>query len=219
MKLIKPSYKIETPINRINILKTLELFGRVCYKSEGLITEDSSSKFVKMIVNKGHISVVDHVYISVRFIVNRGFTHELIRHRIAAYSQESTRFCNYIKDKFNGHITFIIPPHLDITPGVYNDTSTSIKVGNSFLWAHHMLDCESVYNSAIKNNWKPQEARGLLPIDLKTEIIMTANLTEWLHVFRLRTDPAAHPQMREIMIPLSKEFENELPEIFKKEDK
>lgn len=215
MRLIKPSYEILSDFNRNTILKNLELYGRVCYKSEDRITDESAPKFVKMISEKGHLSIFDHEYISVRFIVNRGFTHELVRHRIAAYSQESTRWCNYTKDKFGGHITFIIPPHLDIDSGMVNSyDSMPYKDLNSILWLNHMLTCEAAYNAAIKSGWKSQEARGLLPIDLKTEIIMTANLTEWKHVFKLRTDEAAHPQMREIMIPLYNEFKIRLPEIF-----
>ena len=214
MRLIKPSYEILSDFNRNIKIKNLELYGRVCYKSEDRITDESAPKFVKMISEKGHLSIFDHVFISVRFIVNRGFTHELVRHRIAAYSQESTRWCNYTKEKFGGHITFIIPPHLSINHGIYSHDYEIQAIGKEFLWLHHMLACETAYNQAIQSGWKSQEARGLLPIDLKTEIIMTANLTEWKHVFKLRTDEAAHPQMREIMIPLYNEFKIKLPEIF-----
>jgi len=217
MRLIKPSYKIESKFNRQTILRQLELFGRVCYKSEERITADSAARFVKMIVEKGHTSIFDHVSVSVRFISNRGFTHELVRHRLAAYSQESTRYCNYSKDKFRGHTTFIIPPFLEIEPGIYCEDDWHLwEHTNERHWMEHMILCEKAYNGAIARNWKPQEARGLLPIDLKTEIIITANLTEWLHIFKLRTSAAAHPQMRELMIPLLRDkFQKTLPEIFK----
>lgn len=221
MRLIKSYYKIEHGLNRADILKRLELFGRVCYKSEDRITDESAAKFVRLISEKRHLSIFDHAYVSVRFVVNRGFTHELVRHRLAAYSQESTRFCNYSKVKFGGHVTFIIPPFLDVEPGIYDVNDYRVwEVGtDNGLWLDSMLQCENSYHKALERGWSPQEARGLLPIDLKTEIIMTANLTEWKHVFKLRASHAAHPQMREIMIPLLAEFSIELPEIFEKEVK
>lgn len=217
MKLIKPSYKIESEFNREKILKMLELCGRVCYKSEDKITENSASKFVQMICKKNHESVLEHISISVRFIVNRGFTHELVRHRIASFSQESTRYCNYSTNKFDNNITFIIPPQINIESGIYSEHEYphhTLNYEKENLWFQHMLRCEIAYKTAINQSWKPQEARGLLPIDLKTEIIITANLREWKHIFKLRTSDTAHPQMREIIIPLYNEFKQILPEIF-----
>lgn len=214
MKLIKPSYTILTPINRIEILKLLELAGRTCWKSENKITEDSCSKFVKNILGKNHLSVIEHVSIGVRLIVDRGFLAEITRHRLASYSVESTRYVRY-KDLVS--VTYIIPPWVNIEPGEY----TSIKDINctpDYMWYESLRIAERYYSCLLENGWTPQQARSVLPNSLKTEIVMTANLREWKHVFDLRCDKSAHPQMREIMIPLREDFHRELPEIFTKGD-
>lgn len=207
MELIKPSYEIISFPN--NCSKFLELCGRVCYKSEDRITECSADKFCSMIAKNQHLSVLEHASATVRFIVNRGFTHELVRHRIASFSQESTRYCNYNKKG----IRFIIPPWTqDIIPSYLNDTN-DIKQNLSIqskIWLEAMLNAEAAYKRLIDLGRKPQEARGVLPIDLKTEIIMTANIREWMHVFKMRASKKAHPQMQEIMYPLLQEFSTKL---------
>ncbi len=208
MKIIKPSYEILTPIDRVQILKHIELCGRVCYKSEEKMTEDSASGFVSMIQNRNHESVLEHFSISVRFICNRGFTHELVRHRIASFSQESTRYCNYSKDKFGNEITVIEPAWFE------NDMFANSIEGRKIRWADAMKYAEKCYFDLIEAGMKPQYARGVLPIDLKTEIVITANLREWKHIFKLRNSKAAHPSMQELMGPLQEEFHKNLPEIF-----
>lgn len=216
MKLIKPSYEILSEINREKILKMIESAGRICYKSEKKITEESASKFVTIIVNKEHTSVIEHFNITVKFICDRGVTHELIRHRLASYSQESTRYCNYSKDKFDNQLTFILPCWFtDIKEGNYFFKDIKKINTDEELWVHSMLQAENNYLDLIKKaKWTPQQARSVLPNSLKTEIVMTANLREWLWVFKKRCAKDAHPQIREIMIPLKKELNKILPEIY-----
>lgn len=215
MILVKPSYEILTELERIAILKKIEKAGRTCYKSNSEYTEKTGSEFLKNIVKKGHLSVIEHVSITVKFICDRGVTHELVRHRLASYSQESTRYCNY-----SGGLTFIIPSWFEfiplrIKPGQYNSDDFFYKdLTTDKLWFNHMLQTELNYISLLKSGWTPQQARSILPNSLKTEIVMTANLREWKHVFKMRCDKAAHPQIREIMLPLRKELEKVLPEIY-----
>lgn len=286
MKIIKPSFEI---IDEPDALKKIELCGRVCYKSENRITEDSAEKFVKNLIKRGHESVLEHAQIimsvddmdahkfreindeiynrfgwvnmlrmthqnkryiisgnvrmwrdfmrcvspaviftplellhgvlfddvnktpsintttaeiitaeelqgddelnthateTVRFIVDRGISHEIVRHRTASFSQESTRYCNY-----SGDITFIAPPFACLE------------------WVKAMEYAEKSYNTMINKGMTPQQARAVLPNSTKTEIIMTATRDCWKHFFDLRTAAAAHPQMREITVPLFEEIE------------
>lgn len=203
MKIISPSYEIMTPINGLEMLKHLELAGRVCYKSEDKITDESCKKFTKMIKTRKHESVLEHCSVSVRFICNRGFTHELVRHRVASFSQESTRYVNYSKGKHGSEITVIVPPNF-----------STWEVEARLEWEYAMEDCERRYMRLLELGRSPQEARGVLPIDVKTEIVITANLREWMHIFDLRCSSNAHPSMQELMIPLRAEFKQELPELF-----
>jgi len=155
---------------------------------------------------------------SVKFICDRGVSHELVRHRPVSYSQESTRYCNYSKDKFSNHVTFIIPPWCDIHEGEYNTNQYNICKGTvNKYWFRHMLESEFNYKLLLDKGWSPQQARSVLPNSLKTEIIVSTNLKEWIHIFNLRalgTTGAPHPQMLEIMQPLYDEFRNLFPEIF-----
>lgn len=207
MDLIKPSHKILFISSEP--LKMIEIAGRICYKSEDKITEGSAEKFVKMVIKKGHHSVIEHAFMSVRFICDRGVTHEIVRHRLAAYSQESTRYCNY-----KGGVTFIIPPWVDIKEGNY--PTSGICTGNwaTNRWFNAMYEAEYAYIALLGGKWSPQQARSVLPNSLKTEIIMTCNLREWMHVFSLRTSKVAHPQMQELMCPLLKEVKTLVPIIF-----
>lgn len=213
MILIKPSYEIMTPVNRKGILKLLELAGRVCYKSEGSITEDSCIGFVQKIQSRNHLSVIEHCSLTVRFVIDRGVSHELVRHRLCSFSQESTRYCNYSKDKFGKHVTFIIPPWVKITPGEYTAIK-DLKLTPDYAWYESIRISERYYFCLLEHGWTPQQARSVLPNSLKTEIVVTANLREWQHILSLRCHDSAHPQMREIMIPLRDELHLELPEIF-----
>jgi len=212
MRLIKPSFEIWTTDEEFKLmLERIERAGRVCYKSENKITEESAEKFIKGIIKKGHLSVIEHCNVTVKIICDRGVTHELVRHRLASYSQESTRFCNY-----SGGVTFIIPPWMKTEPGEYHFFYNHYDEDHSpeYQWFCHMLNCECAYQNMISNGWSPQQARSVLPNSLKTEIVMTANLREWKHIFDLRCSEKAHPQMREIMVPLREEFVKKLPVIF-----
>lgn len=210
MILVKPSYEIlDVPTN----CRLIELAGRTCYKSEDRITEDSADKFVAMIRDRGHESVLEHEKMTVRFICDRGVSHEIVRHRLASFSQESTRYCDYTK----GHLTFVIPPWLDpeVTPGVYEDRFMAARGASAtMIWLHCVSDAERHYKELRAEGWKPEEARSVLPNSLKTEIVVTANLREWRLIFKQRTAAAAHPQMRELMIPLLQEMKQLLPAVF-----
>jgi thymidylate synthase (FAD) len=195
MILVKPSHEIITPVDGVRILRSIERAGRTCYKSEAKITEDSAERFVAGIIKSGHHSVLEHEYISVRFICDRGVTHEIVRHRIAAYSQESTRYCNYGKLG----IRFIIPGDFKLE----EDDMELLKM------------IEAHYNKCLNEKHRtPQQARYFLPNGLKTEIVMTVNIREWRHVLNLRCAKTAHPQMRELMLPLLQDFKELIPVLF-----
>lgn len=197
MRIIKPSFEI-LHIPSEDDIRLIEAIGRVCYKSEDKITGESWKRFLKTIVDKGHESVLEHSRITVRFICDRGVSHELVRHRLASFSQESTRYVNYGgKD-----IEYILPPELVQDADRYHQCAT--------LFEH----CEDVYKSLLAHGHAPQIARAVLPIALKTEIIVTANIREWRHILKLRTSKAAHPQIRELMIPLLEEFKKQIPVVF-----
>lgn len=202
MKEIRPSFEIMDDIDGAKILQKLERCGRVCYKSEDKITEGSAEKFIGMILKSGHESVLEHEKLTVKFICDRGVTHEIVRHRIASYSQESTRYCNYSKDKFGNELTFI-------RPCFWADDSEEYAV-----WKQAMEELEKSYVKLISLGAKPEEARSILPNSLKTEIVCTMNLREWRHFFRLRTAERAHPQIREISVALLDELKKRIPVIF-----
>lgn len=207
MNLIKPSHEILNYSQ--NALELIELAGRTCYKSEDKITEDSAAKFVYMVTKRGHHSVIEHASVTVKIICGRGVTHEIVRHRLASYSQESTRYCNY-----KGGVTFIIPPWVDIYPGEYDFLTDSPLKKTDWVWYISMLKAERDYKGLLNLNWSPQQARSVLPNSLKTEIVMTANVREWRHIFTLRCSKASHPQMREVMIPLLHSMREVIPIIF-----
>lgn len=202
MKMVKPGFVIETPIDSDRILKQIESAGRTAYKSEDKITQDSARDFAAMIIRLGHESVLEHVSITVRVIADRGVTHEIVRHRIASYTQESTRYCNYSKGKFGGEITVIEPFFWEKGSEKYN------------LWKNAMVAAEAAYTALIQQGASAQEARSVLPNSLKTEIVMTMNLRQWRHFFKLRTHVSSHPQMREVVVPLLDEFKKLLPSLF-----
>jgi thymidylate synthase (FAD) len=198
MQVINQSYQILTKIDNNLIMSLIELAGRTAYKSEDKITESSSKLFIEKILKLGHESVIEHYNLTIKFITDRGITHEIVRHRLVSYTQESTRYCNYSKKG----ITFIKPVFWNIDSFQYNQ------------WEAFMGDCEVVYNTLIENYSTPQEARSVLPNSLKTEIICTANIREWRHILKLRTSSSAHPQMRALMLPLLKELKEKLPTLF-----
>ena len=212
MKLTRASYEILSPVGE-SMLTNLELAGRVCYKSEDRITPESSKSFIAMLVKKGHESVLEHEKITVRFICDRGVSHELVRHRIASFSQESTRYCNY-----KGGVEFIVPLWItdEQIEEVRNATPCSYIKGDTatYRWYASLEQNEHTYLQLIKEGWQAQQARSVLPNSLKTEIVVTANLREWRTIFKQRTSEAAHPQMRELMMPLLAELKTTLPVVF-----
>ncbi|MGN1090273.1 MAG: FAD-dependent thymidylate synthase [Huintestinicola sp.] len=202
MRIIQPYFEFIGSFDGAQMLKNIELCGRVCYKSEDRITEDSAAKFISMILKSGHESVLEHEKITVRMVCDRGVTHEIVRHRIASYSQESTRYCNYTKDKFGSEITFI-------RPYFWAEDDEKYQV-----WKNTLQEIENAYMKLTELGAKPEEARSILPNSVKTEIMVTMNIREWRHFFRLRTSPKAHPQMREIACPMLEEFKKKIPVLF-----
>lgn len=198
MKIVEQEWDfVEESPDGLAMLKKIEQAGRICYKSESKITDESAKKFVAGIIKSGHYSVIEHCSISVKILCDRGVTHELVRHRLASFSQESTRYCNYGKDKFGGQITFVQPSFelLDIDKSL-------------------LAVIESHYLLRMEQGLTPQEARYFLPNGLKTEIIVTANIREWRHIFALRTSPKAHPDIRKLTTNMLEDFQDHMPVLF-----
>ena len=240
MKVINASYEIlkpnmESRIARNGIYQDIETAGRTCYKSEANITPESAAKFVKRVVENGHEAMLEHASMTVRFIVDRGVSHELVRHRAASFAQESTRYCNYSQDKFGNEITVIAPVFYNEVPKVLKfeigqavakgtvdfnllaDISGNDLAFRYYVWLSSCLNSEKAYFDILKKGATPQEARAVLPNSLKTEVIMTANMREWRHFFKLRAAGETgkpHPQMLEVAVPLLKECQESFPELF-----
>ena len=202
MKIVKPSFEFVTPIDGSAILSRIEQCGRVCYKSEDRIKDGSAEAFCRGIIQRGHEAVLEHCSFTVKFICDRGVSHEIVRHRLAAYCQESTRYCNYSKGQFGGEITVIEPCFL--LPG-----TDAYRV-----WKGACERAETAYFDLLDIGLTPQEARAVLPNSLKTEICMTADIREWRHFFQLRCDTAAHPQMREIATQVLSAVREKIPVLF-----
>lgn len=220
MKLVKQSFEVNWHTLPSDIAKYIERAGRVCYKSEDKITDDSAINFCRRLIASGHESVLEHQSFTVKFITDRGVSHELVRHRIASFSQESTRYCNYSKNKFNNQVTFIIPCDLDLYEGSYDEYDNipngdfDINGTGRVLFFNSLVRAEKYYLKLIKIGWTPQQARAVLPNALKTEIVVTANLREWRTILKQRTSNKAHPQMRDLMLPLLDYLKKVLPPFF-----
>lgn len=239
MKIINASYEILSPnlngtiakVTEQAIYEQIERAGRTCYKSEDKITEGSAEKFVRGLIKRGHEAMLEHASITVRFTVDRGVSHELVRHRLASFAQESTRYCNYSQDKFGEEITVIEPCFFKDVPGkehIYECISWGNleKLCNEKItdaqqryvwWAKACIEAENSYFNMLSYGATPQEARAVLPNSLKTEVVMTANLREWRHFLKLRaagTTGKPHPQMLEVAVPLLKELQEKLPAVF-----
>ena len=205
MQAIKAYTQIYNDFDGQKILEKIEKVARTCYKSEGKIQEGSAAKIVASLIKSGHEAMLEHVSVTVKFVVDRGISHELVRHRLASFAQESTRYCNYSKDDFGSEITFIIPEYLDYKSAGWNT------------WKETMKACEDSYFKLLDIGLTPQEARAVLPNSLKTEVVMTANLREWRHFFKLRalgTTGKPHPQMLEVTVPLLEDFKQMIPVVF-----
>lgn len=209
MKIINASYEILRPKITVDAkdaeFQAIEGAGRTCYKSGEKITPESAVRFTEKIIGLNHEAMLEHAFMSVRFIVDRGISHEIVRHRMASFAQESTRYCNYSKDKFGNELTFIKPCFFEEGSTAYN------------CWEKVCQNAEDMYMSMIHMGLKPEEARCILPHSLKTELVMTANMREWRHFFRLRAAGETgrpHPQMLEVAVPLLKEVKAFMPELF-----
>ncbi len=198
MKVIKQKWEwIQKPIAPLELI---EIAGRTCYKSEKKITPDSSEKFVRALIKNGHESVIEHASASVKFVTNRGVTHELVRHRLCSFSQESTRYVRY-----GGEIEFISPVWFSVAAD---------NLAAQDIWKSAMNNAEKNYLKLLKYGWRPEQAREVLPNSLKAEIIVTANLREWRHVFKLRVSKAAHPQIKELLNSCLMGFQKTIPVLF-----
>lgn len=198
MRTVEAHVEFINPPEYAVVLDTIERVGRTCYKSEDKITEFSAEDFVRGLIKRGHEAMIEHGSVTLRFINDRGVSHEEVRHRIASYGQESTRYCNYSKEKFDGEVTYI-----DIERGMELDATVSrlpkdIKLAIIREWMQACLDAEEHYMNMLKLGATPQIARSVLNSSTKTEICITMNFREWRHFIRLRNDPTAHPQMREV---------------------
>ncbi len=205
MQAIKAYTQIYNDFDGQKMLEKIEQVARTCYKSEGKIQEGSAAKMVASLIKSGHEAMLEHASVTVKFVVDRGISHELVRHRLASFAQESTRYCNYSKDDFGSEITFIIPEYLEYKSEGWN------------IWKESMKQAEDAYFKMLDFELSPQQARAVLPNSLKTEVVMTANLREWRHFFKLRalgTTGKPHPQMLEVTVPLLEDMKNLIPVVF-----
>lgn len=222
MKIVKQGWEFMIVPNGMAMLELIENAGRTCYKSEKGINcnpEETTKRFIRNMIDSGHHSVIEHGHMSVRIITDRGVTHELVRHRLAEFSQESTRYCNYSKDKFGNEITIILPVWFY---DVDTENAQGHKLNNMATnrqlqytkWKVGCLHTELTYFDLLAHGQTPQEARSILPNSLKTEIVMTANCREMRHILNLRCSPKAHPQIRALMLDMLKGLHQEIPVIF-----
>lgn len=202
MKIVQPSVSIIDAPSKEELYRRIELAGRVCYKSEDKITEDSSETFIRNIIKRGHEAVIEHGSITAKVVCDRGVSHEIVRHRIASYCQESTRYCNYSKDSFGSEITVVEPVWLNL------------DCASRHIWKIACEFSETAYFDLLHEGRTPQEARAVLPNSLKTEIMITMNPREWRHFFKLRCSEAAHPDMRYVANMLYEMFVDNWPMLF-----
>lgn len=212
MQIIKAGYEIVDSLNGAEILKKIEKVARVCYKSEDMIGDGTAEKMVRALIKRNHLAMLEHFSFSVKFIVDRGVSHEIVRHRVASFAQESTRYCNY--GTKGGEITVIEPFYLMADSVNVSTDNWSERYG---AWVSACEEAEKSYLRMITDGASPQEARAVLPTSLKTEVVMTANLREWRHFFSLRACGSTgkpHPQMLEVAVPLLKELKELIPVVF-----
>ena len=207
MKIIDPTFEFISAPTRVAAYELISLAMSNCYRAELNATPKTPVEMVEKAVRIGHFSVLEHVYVSVNITCDRGVTHELVRHRLASYSQESTRYCNYAGEKFGRSLTFIRPSwaHGELS-------ATQLKMYGS--WEEAMRLAEAHYMDMLDFGASAQEARAVLPNSLATKIAMTANLREWAHVFKLRCDLPAHPDMRQTMKPIMLGMLDLYPSVF-----
>lgn len=211
MKLVNQSVELLEAIDGVQLLKNIELYGRTAYKSENLITEDSYIKFVtNVVLTKKHLSIIEHEKVTVKITTSRAIANEIVRHRIGSYTQSSTRYCNYSKSKFEDGILCVIPSWFNN----FEKSNNKQDAFNSLMWIDGLKNAEKLYLELIAHGLKAQEARGILPLDLQTEIIVTYNLRSWLHFFDMRCSKEAHPDMQILAKLALKLFYNNIPLLF-----
>jgi len=204
MKTVSPLYVILTDIKSTAFLKQIEIAARTCYKSEGLICEGSDEKLVKKLLYRKHEAMIEHApNISVKFTANRGFTHEIVRMRLASFAQESTRYVNYSKNQFGNEITVCVPDYIK-----------KLGADKMRLFEIAWRCSQNCYMSLVDSGVPAQIARDVLPIGVKADIVVTSNIRHWRHMLRLRTEKVAHPIMHELMRPLLKDFQEAIPVLF-----
>lgn len=201
MLLVEPEIQVEN-YDGIRIMKNIERACRTCYRSEGLITEDSYKKLLKNCINRGHESILEHEKITIRMRCDVGVYKDLTRHRFASFSIESTRYCNYGKDKFDRELKVIKPCNIDEDSNLYA------------FWKNTMERIEMNYLHMTDNGATPDQMRMILPHSTAAEVTMTANIREWRHILELRCSKAAHPAIRQLLIPLLLKFKEDMPELF-----
>jgi thymidylate synthase (FAD) len=227
MEAIKPTYEIVNEPNWDDVIIGLEKAIRTCYKSEKAINAGTADKLIRNIIKRGHESTLEHHSMTVRFVCDRGVSHELVRHRHCSFSQESTRYVNYAPNQVNnqGDMKFILPCWVDDdmlgswdTDKLFHDTTSyyecDMEYPPEFEWVKGCIDSQQQYRNLIDKGWNPEHARTVLPNSLKTEIVVTSNMRDWRHIFSLRCDKTAHPQMRELMVPLWEELSVKCPTLF-----
>lgn len=216
MKIIDPSIQVEE-YNPIKIMKNIERACRTCYRSEGLITDESYKSLIKNCINRGHESVLEHEKITIRMTCDIGVYKDLTRHRAGtAFSIESTRWCNYGKDKFDNEIKFIKPVfYVDSwSDKNYEGSQMDEDEYKSYLWYDCMEEIEDKYITMSNAGCKPDELRMILPHSTAAQVTMTCNIREWRHILSLRCAPMTHPAIRQLLIPLLLKFKEDMPELF-----
>ena len=220
-KIVKPKFQILSRLNERSILRHLERCGRTCYKSEDKITDDSCYKFIKMLLSKGHESVIEHYNISIKFVCSRALSHQLVRHRLCSFSEQSQRYCNFETKVDMGIIQPYWLDESDIKKIRNKSFSSVLQIPNKIskkcqYWLESVIDSAVTYGILLRSHSEmtPQQARSLLPNAAKTEIVCTANLRQWRHILKLRTSKGADPEIRELMIPLLRKLQEKLPTLF-----
>ena len=210
MRIIDPSFKFTHRMSSASAYSVIAEAMKNCYRADLNEKPLSDTEYVERAIRIGHHSVIEHVSVGVNITCDRGVSHELVRHRLASFSQESTRYCSYGSDKFGSEIT-VVRPSWAIAMQNEEPVDPSLKY---MAWLCAMRAAENAYMDMLSYGAAPQEARAVLPNSLATRIAMTANLREWIHVFRLRVDTPSHPDMRHLMKMLFMEFLKEYPQVF-----
>jgi thymidylate synthase (FAD) len=208
--LVVQSFGLINPPDEDTIIKSIVDAARVCYLTEDMSAPDANKKLFDKLWERKHLAMFEHAHIAARLVVDRGVTHELVRHRIGvAFAQESTRYCNYSTNRLGNEIKVISPFKTAIT-----DYERAGGDPAKAAWWSAVSTAEESYFKMIKNGYPPEIARSVLPTCTASTIVVTANIREWFHIFSLRAQPEAHPAMRSIMYEVLRKFVTLYPFIF-----